>query len=100
MFRVCRRRLRQFQVSRRVPFGQRRFEHRTPGGRQGGPADRGPTKVQHAGGQEDENPGVDDGVDGDEAEGNQVQAVRLALPRGVDVHPDLRDGQRGGVLNT
>lgn len=48
--------------------------------------------MQHAGGEEDKNPGVDDGVNRDEAEGNQVQAVRLAPPRGVHIHPDLRDG--------
>lgn len=48
--------------------------------------------MQHTGGEEDKNPGVDDGVNRDEAEGNQVQAVRLTLPRGVHIHPDLRDG--------
>lgn len=47
--------------------------------------------MQHAGGEEDEDPGVDDGVDGDEAEGDEVQAVRLcALVHRVDVHTDLK----------
>lgn len=49
--------------------------------------------MQHAGGEEDKDPGVDDGVNRDEAKGNQVQSVRLAVrPYGVEVHPDLRDG--------
>ncbi len=49
--------------------------------------------MQHAGGEEDKDPGVDDGVNGDEAERNQVQRVRLLVVfYGVDVHPDLRDG--------
>lgn len=50
--------------------------------------------MQHAGGQDDEDPGVDDGVHGDEAQGDQVQAVRLRVPYGVEIHPDLRDGER------
>lgn len=47
--------------------------------------------MQHAGGEQDKNPGVDDGVDRDEAEGDQVQRVRLALPYGVHVNADLRE---------
>lgn len=63
------------------------------------PANRGPAKVQHTGREEDKDPGVDDGVNRDEAQGDQVQMVRLealalVIPFGVDVHPDLRDGQR------
>lgn len=46
--------------------------------------------MQHAGREQDEDPGVDDGVDGDEDEGDQVQPVGLNVPPdGVDVHPDL-----------
>lgn len=48
--------------------------------------------MQHAGGEEDENPGVNDGVDRDEAEGDQVLEVGLSRKSyGVHVHPDLRD---------
>lgn len=48
--------------------------------------------MQHAGGKEDEDPGVDDGVDGDETEGDQVLGVRLLINLyGVDVHTYLRD---------
>lgn len=58
-------------------------------------ADGGPAEVQHTGGQEDEDPRVNDGVDGNEAQGNEVQAVRLHPgPDGVDVDPDLRQGER------
>ncbi len=60
-------------MSWRVLFGQRCFKHGAPGERQGGLADRGPAEVQHARGEEDENPGVDDGVNGDEAEGDKVE---------------------------
>lgn len=50
--------------------------------------------MQHAGGEDDKDPGVDDGVHGDKAEGDQVQSVRLHVsPEGVDVHSELRDGQ-------
>lgn len=50
--------------------------------------------MQHAGREQDEDPGVDDGVDGDEDEGDQVQPVGLAVQLdGVDVHSDL--GRRG-----
>lgn len=48
--------------------------------------------MQHTGGEEDEDPGVNDGVDGDEAEGNQVQWVRLQLGfYRVYVNSDLKD---------
>lgn len=47
--------------------------------------------MQHAGGEEDKNPGVDDRVNRDEAEGNQVQTVSLAIPYGVYVNSDLRE---------
>lgn len=50
--------------------------------------------MQHAGGEEDEYPGVDDRVNGDEAEGNKVQAVRLVIPKGVNVDSDLREKWR------
>lgn len=93
MLGVFQRWARQSLGSQRIFFGHRWFKYGTPGGSQGGPANRGPAKVQHTGGEEDKDPGVDDGVNGDEAEGNQVQTVRLcAIPYGVDVHPDLRDG--------
>lgn len=50
--------------------------------------------MQHAGGEDDKHPGVDDGVHGDEAEGDQIQSVRLLVnPEGVDIHSELRDGQ-------
>lgn len=61
-----------------------------------GLADRGPQNVQHAGGEEDKNPGVDDRVNRDEAEGDQVQRVRLATPYGVHVDSDLREKERRG----
>ena len=97
------RRSRQFERRRTVlVFGRRCFEYRARGDVQRGVAGRGPEKVQHAGGEEDEDPRVDDGVDGDEAQGDQVQAVRLlAIPYGVEVHPDLRGGQgeRESVVN-
>lgn len=49
--------------------------------------------MQHAGREQDEDPGVDDGVDGDEDEGDQVQPVGLVAPLdGVDVHSDLEGG--------
>lgn len=51
--------------------------------------------MQHAGGEEDKDPGVYDGVDGDEDEGDQIRSVRLAFSDGVEVHPDLRDGYWG-----
>lgn len=48
--------------------------------------------MQHVGREEDEDPGVDDGVDGDETEGYQVHRVRLiALRYRVDVDTDLTD---------
>lgn len=47
--------------------------------------------MQHAGGEEDKNPGVDDRVNRDEAQGSQVQRVRLAIPDGVHVDSDLRE---------
>lgn len=47
--------------------------------------------MQHAGGEEDEDPGVDDGVHRDEAQGDQVQTVGLAFPDAVDVNSDLRE---------
>lgn len=93
MLWVLQRWLGQSKVSRRIVFGQRRLKHRIPGDRQGGPADWRPKKVQHAGGEEDKDPGVYDGVDGDEDEGDQICSVRLAACYdGVEVHPDLRDG--------
>lgn len=57
--------------------------------------------MRHAGGEEDKDPGVDDGVDGDEAQGLQVLLVRLVVIRVVDVNPDLkrwtdRERERGG----
>lgn len=52
--------------------------------------------MQHAGGEEDKNPGVDDRVNRDEAEGDQVQRVRLATPYGVHVDSDLREKERRG----
>lgn len=49
--------------------------------------------MQHAGGEEDKDPGVYDGVDRNEDEGDQICSVRLAAySEGVEVHPDLRDG--------
>lgn len=53
--------------------------------------------MQHAGGEDDEDPGVEDGVHGHEAEGLQVHRMRLELKigrYGVDVHPDLWNQQR------
>lgn len=50
--------------------------------------------MQHAGGEEDKYPGVDDGVNRDEAEGNEVQVVRLVFPKGVNVDSDLREKWR------
>lgn len=46
--------------------------------------------MQHAGGEEDEDPGVDDGVDRDEAEGEEIQRVRLIhlVRHRVDVDAD------------
>lgn len=72
-----------------ILLGERRFKHRAPGDCQGVLADESPEKVEHAGGEEDEHPRVDDGVNGDEAEGDQVLTVILDLPDGVEVHPDL-----------
>ena len=99
---VVQRCARQFDVGG-VGFSDRCLTHGAPGGSYGGPARRRPEKVQHAGGEEDEHPGVDDGVDGDEAQGNQVRSVRLCPGVcGVDVHPDLSGGERekrGGVLD-
>lgn len=63
---------------------------------QRGLADWGPEKVQHAGGEKDKYPGVDDRVNRDEAEGNKVQAVRLGFPKGVNVDSDLRKKWRRG----
>lgn len=59
---------------------------------QGATAHQGPAKVQHAGGEEDKDPGVDDGVNRDEAQGDEVQAMSVHLHYRVDVNPDLRDG--------
>lgn len=92
MLWVLQRRLGQAKGGRRIVFGQRRLKHRIPGDGQGAPADRRPKKVQHAGGEEDKDPGVYDGVDGDEDEGDQIHFVRLVFSDGVEVHPDLRDG--------
>lgn len=72
MLGVLQRWARQFDVSRRILFGHRWFKNGSPGDCQGGPAKPAPEKVQHAGGEEDKDPGVDDGVDGDKAQGNQV----------------------------
>lgn len=48
--------------------------------------------MQHTWGEEDEDPGVDDGGDRDESEGIQVRVVRdFSNFYGVDVHPDLRE---------
>lgn len=55
--------------------------------------------MQHAGGEDDKDPGVDDGVNRDEAEGSQVMAVILKLPYRVDVDPDLRWMGRGSKRN-
>lgn len=49
--------------------------------------------MQHAGGEEDEDPGVDDGVDGDEAQGDQVHVVGLDGRSCVDVDSDLGSGK-------
>lgn len=70
MFGVLQRWARQFKVGWSILFGQWWFEHRSPGDRQGRLAEWGPAKMQHAGGEEDKDPGVDDGVNGDEAKGN------------------------------
>lgn len=76
-------------------LGQRRLEDGAPGGDpQPGPAQRGPEEVQHAGREEDEHPRVDDGVDGDVAQGVQVSVVVVPAPYGVAVHPDLGADRR------
>lgn len=51
-----------------------------------------PAEVQYGRAEEDEDPGVDDGVDGEEEESNAVCGVALLRgARGVDVHSDLRN---------
>lgn len=48
-------------------------------------------EVNHAGREQDEDPGVDNGVDGDETERRQIQNVRFLFPEyGVHVDPDLQ----------
>jgi len=99
MLVVLQRRAGQFEVAGDMLFGDDgRPENGAPERFQGLPAKRGPAESQHAGGEEDEDPGVDDGVDGDEAQGLQVLQVGLlqVLHRGVDVNPDLKGGERAG----
>lgn len=87
---MLQRRAGQLNVGRRVLLGQRQLEYGVPGQKQGGAAQPRPQEVQHAGREQDEDPGVDDGVDGDEDEGDQVQPVGLVAPLdGVDIHSDL-----------
>lgn len=69
----------QFYIHYRVFLNQRRFTNRIPGASEGGVADGKEEKVNHVGREEDEDPGVDDGVDGDEAEPGQVQDVRFLV---------------------
>lgn len=93
--RVLQRQAGEPRVGRRVLLGQRRLEDGVPGQKRGGAAERRPQEVQHAGREQDEDPGVDDGVDRDEDEGDQVQPVGLTVPlHAVDVHSDL--GRGGG----
>lgn len=84
-------------MSHRFDFsGERRSTHGTPDAPQGD-LQGAPDKVQHAGGEDDEDPGVEDGVHRDEAEGPQVQRMGLVptVSRyGVDVHPDLWNQRR------
>lgn len=92
---VLQRWLGRLQAGWRTLLGQGRLADGSSRQRERGPADRGPDEAQHAGGEQDEDPGVDDGVDRDEAEGDQVQAVGLALPDAVDVNSDLREKEGG-----
>ena len=67
-----------------------------------GLADRPPEEAQHRWAQDDEHPGIDDGVDGNEAQRDQVGLVALfILLCGVDVHTDLRrdEGENGISLS-
>ena len=65
-------------------------EEGVPGGEDEGLAHGTPEKAHHGRAEDDEDPGVDDGVDGEETQGHQVRLVALLLlADGVDVHTDL-----------
>ena len=51
-----------------------------------------PDELEHGGLEEDEDPGVDDGVEGEHAQGVQVAGLPLLRPaEEVDGHPQLEE---------
>lgn len=55
------------------------------------PAQRPPQEAQHRRAEDDEDPGVDDGVDGQQAQGDEVSLQTLLRPpSGMEVHIDLQ----------
>lgn len=71
--------------------GQRAAVERVPGAQDGALAHGSPEEAHDGRAEDDEDPGIDDGVDGEEAQCHQVCLVALlpTSPDGVDVHTDL-----------
>ncbi len=76
-------------------FGNGCFEQGVSGGYEAGLAQRPPQEAQNRGAEEDEDPGVDDGVYREEPQSYEISLVAaFRLSHGVDVHADLERRRR------